>query len=160
MNRSRPTFIRHVQIHALLEEHSGTFRVSVQRRYMHQSRAVLRSFEDARFEFIGQQLDDGSVAVLRGQVHRRAILMIGDGRGRSDAVKIFHQSFVAFGARYVQRGLPIALKQTLHAEISLKFTKKLQQSKKLIILQNYTYVCVIFITCKKRLIDKTCVYIF
>lgn len=57
---------------------------------MHQSRTILGSFEDTRFEFISQQLDDGSVAVFRGQMHRRSILMIGDGRGSSDTVKIFH----------------------------------------------------------------------
>lgn len=54
VNRPGTTFVRHVQIHALLEEHSGTFRVSVQRCYVHQCGPVFRSFEDACFEFIGQ----------------------------------------------------------------------------------------------------------
>lgn len=53
MNRSGTTFVWHVQIHALLEEHSGAFRVSVQRCYVHQSGAVFRPLEDACFEFIG-----------------------------------------------------------------------------------------------------------
>lgn len=108
---SGAAFVRHVQVHALLEEHSGALRVAVQRRYMHQGGAVLRPLEYARLELVGQQLDDGGVAVLRGQMHRRPILMIGDRGGGSDAVKILHQGLVALGARYVQRGLPVALKR-------------------------------------------------
>lgn len=117
VNRSGPSLIRHVQVHSLLEQHRRAFRVSVQRSYVHQRRSVLRPFEYARFEFVGEQLDDGSVPVLRRQMHGRAILMIRDGGRRSHAVKILDEGLVAFRARYVQRCLPVALQMvtTFHS---------------------------------------------
>lgn len=105
-------FVWHVQVHAFLEEHSGALRVAVQRRYVHQGGAVLCPLEDARLELVGQQLDYGRVAVFGGQVHGRPVLMIGDRGGRADTVEVFHQGLVTFGARYVQRGLPVALEQS------------------------------------------------
>lgn len=115
VNRSGPSLIRHVQVHSLLEQHRRAFRVPVQRRYVHQRRSVLRPFEYARFEFVGEQLDDGSVPVFRSQMHWRAILVIGDGGRRSHAVKIFDESLVAFRARYVQCCLSIALQRLIYA---------------------------------------------
>lgn len=109
VNGPGPSLIRHVQVHSLLEQHRRAFRVPVQRRYVHQRRPVLRPFEYARFEFVGEQLDDGSVPVLRSQMHGRAILMVGDRGRRSHAVKILDECLVAFRARYVQRRLPVAL---------------------------------------------------
>lgn len=113
VNRPGPALIRHVQVNALLEQHRRAFRVPVQRGYVHQRRAVLRSFEYARLEFVGKQLDDGSVPVLRRQMHGCAILMIGDGCRRSYAVKILDESLIALRARYVQRCLSVALRKRL-----------------------------------------------
>jgi len=79
---------------------------------VHQSGAVLRSLEDARFELVGQQFDYGSVAILRGQMHGRSILMISDRGGCSDSIEIFHQGLVTLGTRDMQRGLSIALEKT------------------------------------------------
>ena len=66
MNRPRAIFIRHVQINAVLEQHRRALRVSVERRYVHQRRAILSPLENARFELIREQLDYVRVSVLRG----------------------------------------------------------------------------------------------
>jgi len=85
---------------------------------MHQGGAVLCPLEDARFEFVGQQFDYGSVAILRSQMHGRSILMVGDRGGRSDPVEILHQGLVTFGTCNMQCGLSIALRQICSTNVN------------------------------------------
>lgn len=54
VNGASPLFVWHVQIDALLEEHRRALRVSVERRYVHQRRAVLRTLEDAGLELVSE----------------------------------------------------------------------------------------------------------
>lgn len=70
---SSAILVWHMQIHALLEEHCGTFSMTVERCDMHQRAAIFRPFKDARLKFIRKDFDDVRMTIFRGQVHWRSI---------------------------------------------------------------------------------------
>ena len=110
VNRPGALFVWHMEINALFEEHGRALRVSVQGGNVHKRRAVFRTLKDARLELVSEQLDYRGVTVLRGQVHGRAVQMVGyRGRGPHPE-EILHQRLVALRARYVEGCLTRRLK--------------------------------------------------
>lgn len=101
--------VGHVKVHAFFKEHRRALGVAIQRGYVHQRRAILGTFENRGFEFVRKELNYRGVTVLCGQMHRRAVQVVGyRGRG-AHAVKILHQGLVALGTRDMKRCLTFAL---------------------------------------------------